>query len=72
MKRIILICSILALSIPAVAQVTAGGTASAVYYQHGWNMGTELTPFQVPVFYAGAQKNNIFSFRVPLSCTVAS
>jgi hypothetical protein len=61
MKRIILIFTVLAMSIPAVAQVQAGGTASAVYYQHGWNMGTELTPFQVPIFYAGAQKNNIFS-----------
>jgi hypothetical protein len=61
MKRFILICSIFALSIPAVAQVQAGGTASAVYYQGNWYMGTELTPLQVPVFYAGAAKNNIFS-----------
>ena len=61
MKRIILIFTVLAMSIPAVAQVQAGGTASAVYYQGNWYMGTELTPLQVPVFYAGAAKNNIFS-----------
>jgi hypothetical protein len=61
MKRIILICTILAMSIPAVAQVQAGGTASAVYYQHGWSMGTEQTQ-QFPVFYGGASKNQIVSF----------
>jgi hypothetical protein len=60
MKCIILICTILAMSIPAVAQVTAGATASAVYYQHAWAVGTEQTQ-QIPVFYAGAAKNNIFS-----------
>lgn len=60
MKRIILICTILTLSIPALAQVEAGGSASAVYYQKAWNPGTELTQ-QVPVFYLGAEKNNILS-----------
>ena len=65
MKRIILICTILAVTLLAVptvqAQVTAGATASAVYYQKAWSLGTEQTQ-QIPVFYAGAAKNNIFSF----------
>ena len=60
MKHIILICTILAMSIPAVAQLQAGATASAVYYEKAWSMGTEQTQ-QIPVFYAGAAKNNIFS-----------
>jgi len=62
MKRIILICTILALStIPALAQLQAGATASAVYYHSGWAVGTEQTQ-QVPVFYTGASKNQIISF----------
>ena len=51
---------VIALCLPATAQVTAGATASAIDYQGAWNIGTEQTQ-QVPFIYAGAQKNNIFS-----------
>ena len=60
MKRIILICTILALSIPALAQVTAGATASAINYKGAWTVGTEQTQ-SIPVAYWGVQKGNIFS-----------
>jgi len=60
MKRFILICSIFALSIPAVAQVTAGATASAINYQGAWTVGTEQTQ-SIPVVYWGAQKGNALS-----------
>jgi hypothetical protein len=60
MRRIILICTILTLSIPAVAQVTAGATASAINYRGAWTIGTEQTQ-SVPLVYWGAQKGNVFS-----------
>ena len=61
MKRITLFFAILAMSVPALAQLQAGATASAVYYEKAWSMGTEQTQ-QVPVFYLGTAKNNIVSF----------
>ena len=60
MKRITLFFAILSMSVPAVAQVTAGATASAIRYQGAWTVGTEQTQ-SVPVVYWGAQKGNIFS-----------
>lgn len=60
MKRAILICTILSLSIPAIAQVTAGATASAINYQGAWTVGTEQTQ-SIPVAYWGAQKGNALS-----------
>ncbi len=60
MKRAILICTILAMSIPASAQVTAGATASAISYKGAWSLGTEQTQ-SIPVVYWGAQKGNAFS-----------
>ena len=60
MKRIILICTILAMSLPAVAQVTAGATASAFNYRGAWTVGTEQTQ-SIPVGYWGVQKGNILS-----------
>ena len=61
MRRIILFLVIVAMTaMHALAQVTAGATANAVYYHTNWSAGTELTQ-QIPVFYAGSAKNNIFS-----------
>ena len=60
MKRTILICTILALSLPAFGQVTADATASAIHYNGTWSVGTEQTQ-SLPVFYAGAAKGNVFS-----------
>ena len=34
---------VIALCLPATAQVTAGATASAIDYQGAWNIGTEQT-----------------------------
>ena len=44
----------------AMAQVSAGATASAIHYQGAWTVGTEQTQ-QMPLLYLGAQKGNIFS-----------
>ena len=60
MRRTLLICTILSLSIPAIAQVTAGATASAINYQKSWYVGTEQTQ-SVPLAYFGAQKGQVFS-----------
>ena len=60
MKRIIPFLVVIALCIPAAAQVTAGATASAIRYQGAWTVGTEQTQ-QIPLFYAGAAKGQIFS-----------
>ena len=60
MKRIIPFLVAIALSIPAVAQVTADATASAIRYKGAWTVGTEQTQ-RIPVAYWGAQKGNVFS-----------
>jgi hypothetical protein len=65
MKRILTIIAIVAVALVAVpaiqAQLQAGATASAVYYQRNWYPGTEQTQ-QLPVFYLGTAKNNIVAF----------
>ena len=61
MKKAVLLFAILALVvIPAMAQVTAGATASAINYNGAWTVGTEQTQ-SIPVVYWGAQRGNVFS-----------
>ncbi len=55
----LLVC-LLAFSVGARGQVAAEATASAINYNGSWNVGTEQSQL-IPLVYAGAQKNNIFS-----------
>jgi hypothetical protein len=57
---ILLVIGLMGLCSLAQAQMTAAATASAINYQKAWTVGTEQTQ-SFPLFYAGAQKNNIFS-----------